>query len=115
LAPFEEAVDRNEEMMHYHTYVLQQWRMVRCLGLLTTAFMFLAALPVQSQDKKQTGTGANQDVIKINSNLVSVDVIVKDKKGKAITDLKPEDFIVSENGVPQKIEFFDSTLTSVNE
>ena len=89
--------------------------MVRCLGLLTTALMFLAALPVQSQDKKQTGTGANQDVIKINSNLVSVDVIVKDKKGKAITDLKPEDFIVSENGVPQKIEFFDSTLTSVNE
>src|SRR5438128_9573869 len=102
-------------MMHYHTHVLKQRRMGTYVGLLTTAVMFLAALPVQSQDKKQTGTGADQEVIKINSNLISLDVIVKDKKGKAITDLKPEDFIVSENGVPQKIEFFDSTLTSVNE
>jgi len=29
-------------------------------------------------------------------------VIVKDKKGKAITDLKPEDFTVLKNGVPQE-------------
>src|SRR5207302_542761 len=60
--------------------------------------------------KKQTD---DQDVIKVTSNLVSLDVIVKDKKGKPITDLKAEDFTVTENGVPQKIEFFDSTLTSV--
>ena len=95
--------------MHYHTYVLKQRRMVRCLGLLTTALMFLAALPVQSQDKKQTTTD-DQDVIKVTSNLVSLDVIVKDKKGKAITDLKSEDFTVSENGVPQEIEFFGSLM-----
>src|SRR6266700_3433595 len=102
-------------MMHYRAYPLKRRRTGKCLGLLTTAVMFLAALPVQSQDKKQTGTGADQEVIKINLNLVSLDVIVKDKRGRVITDLKPEDFIVSENGVPQKIEFFDSTLTSVNE
>src|SRR5213076_1994537 len=86
-----------------------------CLSLLITSAVFLAAIPAQSQDKKHTGNVNDEDVIKITSNLVSLDVIVKDKKGKAITDLKPEDFIVSENGVPQKIEFFDSTLTSVNE
>src|SRR2546430_3915835 len=71
-------------------------------------------MTVQSQDKKQPKS-ANNDVIKINSNLVSLDVIVKDKKGKAITDLKSEDFTVFENGLPQKIEFFDSTLTSGSE
>ncbi len=68
-------------MMHYHAYPLKQRRTGRCLGLLTTAVIFLAALPVQSQDKKQTGAGADQEVIKINSNLVSLDVIVKDKRG----------------------------------
>jgi VWFA-related protein len=84
--------------------------------LLVTCAVFLAAIPVQSQDKKQTKTSADDDdVIKVTSNLVSLDVIVKDKKGKAITDLKPEDFTISENGVPQKIEFFDSTLTSGTE
>ena len=71
---------------------------------------FLANIPAQSQDKKQTKS-PEDDVVKINSNLVSLDVIVKDKKGKAITDLKPEDFTISENGVPQRIQFFDSTLT----
>src|SRR2546428_7783296 len=75
--------------------------------------VLLAGFPIQSQDKKQTKKSADDDdVIKVTSNLVSLDVIVKDKKGKAITDLKAEDFTVSENGVPQKIEFFDSTLTS---
>ncbi|HEU0252805.1 MAG TPA: VWA domain-containing protein, partial [Pyrinomonadaceae bacterium] len=50
------------------------------------------------------------DVIRTKSNLVSIDVIVKDKKGKVISDLRPEDFTISENGVVQKIEFFDAPL-----
>jgi VWFA-related protein len=41
--------------------------------------------------------------------------MVKDKKGKPVTDLKPEDFVVSENGVRQTIDFFDSTLSSGND
>jgi len=86
-----------------------------CFDLLVAFAIFLAAIPVQSQDKKQTRRSGDQtDVIKVTSNLVNLDVIVKDKKGKAVTDLKAEDFTVSENGVPQHIEFFDSTLTSEN-
>src|SRR2546421_4336335 len=101
-------------MMHYHKSFLKQRWTGACLSLLATCAIFLANIPAQSQDKKQTKS-AEDDVVKINSNLVSLDVIVKDKKGKAITDLKPEEFTVSENGVPQKIEFFDSTLTSSSE
>ena len=86
-----------------------------CLSLLVMAAVLLAAIPSQSQDKKQTKSSADDDVIKVTSNLVSLDVIVRDKKGKPLTDLKPEDFTVSENGVPQKIEFFDSTLTNSSE
>jgi VWFA-related protein len=99
--------------MSAHNSVLKKRGTSLFLNLLVTAAIFFAAIPVQSQDKKQRKTGADDDdVIKVTSNLVSLDVIVKDKKGKAITDLKPEDFTVSENGVPQKIEFFDATLTS---
>ena len=85
--------------------------MTACLRLLVTAAVFLVPISVQSQDKNQTKS-ADDDVIKVTSNLVNLDVIVKDKKGKAITDLKPEDFTIFENGVPQKIQFFDSTLTN---
>ena len=51
-----------------------------------------------------------EDVVKVKSNLVNIDVIVKDKKGKYISDLKPEDFTIIENGVAQKLEFFDAPL-----
>jgi VWFA-related protein len=50
------------------------------------------------------------EVVKVKSNLVNIDVIVKDKKGKYISDLKAEDFVITENGQPQKIEFFDAPL-----
>src|SRR2546426_12748267 len=102
--------------MHHHNSFLKQRGAGACLSLFVTSAIFLAAIPVQSQDKKQTRSSADEDeVIKVTSNLVNLDVIVRDKKGKAITDLKPEDFTVSENGVPQKIEFFDSTLTNSSE
>jgi VWFA-related protein len=86
-----------------------------CLSLLvTSAAIFLAAIQAQTQDKKPNKSD-DQDVVKVTSNLVSLDVIVKDKKGRPLTGLKPEDFTITENGVPQKIEFFDSTLTSATE
>src|SRR6266403_5974456 len=95
------------------SYIYIRWHWMRLLlNLLLAAGLCLSTVSVQSQDKKQTKSADDDDVIKVTSNLVSLDVIVKDKKGKAITDLKPEDFTVSENGVPQKIEFFDSTLAS---
>ena len=54
--------------------------------------------------------GQEEDVVKVKSNLVNIDVMIKDKKGKYIADLKAEDFTILENGVPQKIEFFDAPL-----
>jgi len=89
-----------------------KWRLNLALNLLLAAGICLSTASIQSQDKKSK-SGADQDeVIKITSNLVSLDVTVKDKKGKPVTDLKADDFTVLENGVPQHIEFFDSTLTS---
>ena len=54
------------------------------------------------------------DVVKVKSNLVNIDVLVKDKKGKYVPDLKAEDFAIFENGVQQKIEFFDAPLAGTN-
>lgn len=77
-------------------------------SLIVTAALFLAAIPVQSQGKKQPASSPEQDhAIRVTSNLVSLDVLVKDKRGRAVIDLRPEELIVFENGVPQKIEFFD--------
>ena len=60
-----------------------------------------------------TPCAAQDDVVRVKSNLVNIDVLVKDKKGKYIPDLKAEDFTVFENGVQQKVEFFDAPLVGV--
>src|SRR5882762_9897561 len=84
---------------------------IRWLGtFLVISMLFLSSVPTQAQQKKEPKKSGDDNVIKVDSDLVSLDVIVKDKKGKAITDLKPEDFTITENGVRQKIEFFDSAL-----
>jgi VWFA-related protein len=44
--------------------------------------------------------------IRVSTHLVLVDVVVTDKQGKAIPGLRPEDFVVEENGKPQKISTF---------
>src|SRR6266576_2341536 len=82
-------------------------KILKCMMFL----MMLCVLSVSAQEKKQPKKSGDENVIKVDSELVSLDVIVNDKKGKAVTDLKPEDFTISENGVPQRIQFFDSTLT----
>lgn len=80
------------------------------IGALLILATFVASIPGRSQDKTQTKKPVDDDIIKTSSNLVSVDVMVKDKKGKVVGDLKAEDFSVTENGVKQDISFFDATL-----
>lgn len=46
------------------------------------------------------------DVVRITSNLVQVDAIVTDSKGKLVTDLKPEEVEIFEDGHKQKITHF---------
>src|SRR5689334_22170375 len=100
--------------MRYRNPLLKFRRLKNYLSLLLLIAFSLAAVPLHAQDQSPT-KGDDQDVVKVTSNLVSLDVIVKDKKGRPVTDLKAEDFTVTENGVPQKIEFFDSTLTTTTE
>src|SRR6187402_595382 len=72
--------------------------------------VFLIAILVGSVALAQQQTG--DDVVRVRANLVNIDVMVKDKKGKYIPDLKAEDFTIIENGVAQKIEFFDAPLSN---
>jgi VWFA-related protein len=46
------------------------------------------------------------DVVRITTNLVQVDAVVTDKSGKVVTDLKPEEVEIFEDGHRQKITNF---------
>ncbi|HTG15572.1 MAG TPA: hypothetical protein VK747_09930, partial [Blastocatellia bacterium] len=88
------------------------WSSIVCL------LMVLAVSLQSGQAQQQTSkeAGRNQDeAIKLKAHLITLDVMVKDNKGKYIIDLKAQDFAVSENGVPQVVEFFDPPLASGGE
>lgn len=56
----------------------------------------------------------DEEVVKISTTLIQVDVTVTDRKGKIVTNLKPEDFEIFENNEKQAITNF-SFISSVPE
>src|SRR5579864_7633049 len=72
-----------------------------------------AAQPPQPQQPAQPTPATDQPpapgqppIFRAGINFVRVDVIVSDKAGNPVGDLKPEDFEISEQGRSQKIETF---------
>jgi VWFA-related protein len=63
------------------------------------------AQPQPSPDA-QPQQPASDELVRININLVQVDAVITDKSGKAITDLKPEEVEIFEDGRKQKITNF---------
>ena len=70
------------------------------------AVSMLAALSVGAQTKP-TPSPEQDDVIKVNTELVQTDVMVFDKKGHFVDGLKAEQFALRVDKKPQTISFFD--------
>ena len=78
--------------------------------LLVVASLLLCSARPQAQQSKETQKNPDEEVVTVRSHLVNVDVMVKDKKGNYVNDLKADDFTVFENGVRQKVELFNPPL-----
>lgn len=71
-----------------------------------SVFFSVFFLPTFSVDAQNPTGTPTDDVLKISTTLIQADVTVTDKDGKIVTDLKPEDFEVYENGKKQEITNF---------
>lgn len=75
----------------------------------TFAVVLYLASGVFSQDVRPTPVPSpisDTDVVKISTNLIQIDVTVTDRKGNIVTDLKPEEIEIYENGDKQKVSNF---------
>jgi VWFA-related protein len=63
---------------------------------------FVLHLPAQTEEK-------DDDVIRVDTQLVDVPIVVTDKSGKPILSLKQTNFVVYEDGVKQEISEFAAT------
>lgn len=73
-----------------------------CFLFFTTAF----GQEIPSPNPNPTPPAEDNDVVKISTNLIQVDVTVTDKKGNPVKDLKAEDFEIYENDKNQQITNF---------
>ena len=64
------------------------------------SLLLIATIGLQAFSQEQ------DEVVRVRSNEVRLDVVVKDKKGRPVRDLKAADFEIMEDGVPQKVESF---------
>src|SRR5215213_10909897 len=67
--------------------------------------------PAAQQQQQQQGAD-DEEVVRITTNLVQVDAVVTDKNGKLVTDLKPEEVEIFEDGRPQKVTNFSFVSTA---
>ena len=77
---------------------------MRYLRTSLALFVLLGLRAGQYGAQQAPATGG---VIRIDVNLVQVDAVVTDKKGKAVTNLTRDDFEILQDGQPQKLTAFE--------
>jgi Ca-activated chloride channel homolog len=86
--------------------------------ILTTAMLAALCLgaisPVYGQDKTNEQNQEQPDIIKLNTSLVTLPVMVSDPYGRFVTGLTRQDFQVREDGVLQQIASFSTTEAPFN-
>jgi VWFA-related protein len=102
-----------------------------CLGLVQASGQAGRVRRVEPQKNTQTQTDTQEnsktvetrdappepktlDVIKVDSNLVSVPVIVSDREGRYVPNLKVQSFELFDNDARQKISYFDAAEEPLN-
>jgi len=87
--------------------------------LLLLILAFQGAVSAWAQTPQASPTPAPEpqrpediDVVRITTNLVQVDAVVTDNKGKIVTDLKPQEIQIFEDGRQQKLTHFTFITTA---
>lgn len=86
------------------------WLIAFAVALAST-FLPIISAPAPLGADQQTNAQDQDDVIRVSTDLVVLNVTVLDKNGKFVTGLKSGDFQVSEDGVDQKIAAFSAEET----
>ena len=94
-------------MSYFNVFSMRNFTITAALCL-----MLFISLAVDAQESKQEqSSGQGDEVLRINTDLVQTDVMVFDKQGRFVDNLKREQFDLRVDNKPQPISFFDSVAT----
>jgi Ca-activated chloride channel family protein len=86
------------------TFKMPRVALVLLVALVSTSAIVTAQTPAPSSRANQAE--ARDEVVRVDSNLVTIPATVMDREGRYITDLKKEDFQIFEDGIEQEVAFF---------
>jgi VWFA-related protein len=79
------------------------------VGLIVLSGLWSLPRPADSGSgyvQKKQENQKKEESLRLSTELVQLDVVVTDKNNHPVTDLKKENFVVSEEGKPQTVSFF---------
>jgi len=80
--------------------------MRRMFILLTTVLLSALVLAAQTQPQQSAPSQSATPTVRATTNEVVLDMVFRDKKGRTIRDIRPEEIHVYEDGVEQKLTWF---------
>jgi VWFA-related protein len=83
---------------------MMYWRKI---GTIATAASLVCLLALNLVGQEKDVPGQQPARLRVTSELVLVNVVVRDKKGNPISNLKQEDFALLEDGQKQRVSSFD--------
>lgn len=86
-------------------------------GYISLLLIVLSSIAVDGQNQRPAAspTPSSEDVVKISTSLIQLDVTITDKKGKILTDIQPNEVEIFENGKKQQISNFSFERGAVME
>jgi VWFA-related protein len=82
-------------------------RAQKVLAMLLAVALVCSSLPTRVIAQDQQSAQQQEYTFRVQSDLILVNVTVRDKNGNFITGLKPTDFTILEDNKPQKVVSFD--------
>lgn len=82
------------------------------LAILLVIGMLFVPITGSPITQKEHSDNRSDKPLKIETDLVAVDAAVTDKDGNFVRNLKQSDFVVYEDGQPQKLDFFEASEES---
>jgi Ca-activated chloride channel homolog len=79
-------------------------RLIQLAMIITLAFL-CSTIPASTQER--TAAPIDEEIVRVDTNLIPVDVTVTNAEGQLVRNLRPEDFRVFENNIERPISFFN--------
>jgi Ca-activated chloride channel homolog len=82
--------------------------------IVALAYLVVTVVAVQSVQGQQQRGASDEDVVRVDTTLVTLPIRVTNRQGGVVYGLKPEQFRVFENGVEQEIAYFEAPASVDN-